>query len=159
MKLLVEDVEKLVDQGFKEVVLLGQTVNSYRDNGSDFGDLLYAVGEVNGLERVRFTSPHPADATERMIDAMASSPTVCKHLHLPLQSGSTPVLERMRRTYTAEEYRDLVTKLRERIPEHCALHRCYRRFLRRNRRRIYGDLSDDGGHPVRFGVHVQVFRT
>ena len=116
LKLLVEDVEKLVDQGFKEVVLLGQTVNSYRDNGSDFGDLLYAVGEVNGLERVRFTSPHPADATERMIDAMASSPTVCKHLHLPLQSGATPVLERMRRTYTAEEYRDLVTKLRERIP-------------------------------------------
>ena len=117
LKLLVEDVEKLVDQGFKEVVLLGQTVNSYRDNGSDFGDLLYAVGEVNGLERVRFTSPHPADATARMIDAMASSPTVCKHLHLPLQSGATPVLERMRRTYTAEEYRDLVTKLRERIPD------------------------------------------
>ena len=117
LKHLVEDVEKLVDQGFKEVVLLGQTVNSYRDNGSDFGDLLYAVGEVNGLARVRFTSPHPADATERMIDAMASSPTVCKHLHLPLQSGSTPVLERMRRTYTAEEYRALVTKLRERIPD------------------------------------------
>ncbi|RKU24425.1 tRNA (N6-isopentenyl adenosine(37)-C2)-methylthiotransferase MiaB [Candidatus Poribacteria bacterium] len=117
LKLLVEDVEKLVAQGFKEVVLLGQTVNSYRDNGSDFGDLLYAVGEVNGLERVRFTSPHPADATESMIDAMASSPTVCKHLHLPLQSGATPVLERMRRTYTAEEYRALVTKLRERIPD------------------------------------------
>ena len=117
LKRLVEDVEKLVDQGFKEVVLLGQTVNSYRNNGSDFGDLLYAIGEVKGLERVRFTSPHPADATERMIDAMASSPTVCKHLHLPLQSGATPVLERMRRTYTAEEYRALVTKLRERIPD------------------------------------------
>jgi len=116
LKLLVADVEKLVDQGFKEVVLLGQTVNSYHDNHSDFGDLLFAVGEVNGLERVRFTSPHPADATERMIDAMASSPTVCKHLHLPLQSGSTAVLERMRRTYTAEEYRTLVAKLRERIP-------------------------------------------
>ena len=116
LKLLVEDVEKLVDQGFKEVVLLGQTVNSYRDNGSDFGDLLFAVGEVNGLERVRFTSPHPADATDSMINAMASCPTVCKHLHLPLQSGSTTVLERMRRTYTAEEYRTLVAKLRERIP-------------------------------------------
>jgi len=116
----VEDVEKLVDQGFKEVVLLGQTVNSYRDNGHDFGELLYAVGEVNGLERVRFTSPHPADATESMIDAMASCPRVCKHLHLPLQSGSTAVLERMRRTYTVEEYRTLVEKLRERIP-HIAL--------------------------------------
>ena len=117
LKLLVEDVEKLVDQGFKEVVLLGQTVNSYRDTGADFGDLLYAVGDVNGLERVRFTSPHPADATDSMIDAMASSPSVCNHLHLPLQSGSTEVLERMRRTYTAEEYRHLVFKLRERIPD------------------------------------------
>ena len=117
LKLLVEDVEKLVDQGFKEVVLLGQTVNSYRDNGADFGDLLYAVGEVNGLERVRFTSPHPADATDSMIDAMANSPSVCKHLHLPLQSGSTVVLDRMRRTYTAEVYRDLVSKLRERVPD------------------------------------------
>ncbi len=116
LKLLVEDVEKLVDQGFKEVVLLGQTVNSYHDNGSDFGELLFAVGEVNGLERVRFTSPHPADATDSMIDAMANCPTVCKHLHLPLQSGSTTVLKRMRRTYTAEEYRTLVAKLRERIP-------------------------------------------
>ena len=77
LKRLVEDVEKLVDQGFKEVVLLGQTVNSYRDNGADFGELLYTVGEVNGLERVRFTSPHPADATDSMIDAMANSPAVC----------------------------------------------------------------------------------
>ena len=117
LKRLVEDVEKLVDQGFKEVVLLGQTVNSYHDADADFGDLLYAVGEVNGLERVRFTSPHPADATDSMIDAIASSPTVCKHLHLPLQSGSTEVLERMRRTYTAQAYRDLVSKLRERIPD------------------------------------------
>ena len=116
LKLLVEDVEKLVDQGFKEVVLLGQTVNSYHDNDTDFGDLLYAIGDVNGLERLRFTSPHPADATDSMIDAMANSPAVCKHLHLPLQSGSTDVLERMRRTYTAEEYRNLVSKLRERIP-------------------------------------------
>ena len=117
LKRLVEDVEKLVDQGFKEVVLLGQTVNSYQDNGADFGELLYTVGEVNGLERVRFTSPHPADATDNMIDAMANSPAICKHLHLPLQSGSTEVLERMRRTYTAEEYRTLVSKLRERIPD------------------------------------------
>ena len=117
LKLLVEDVEKLVVQGFKEVALLGQTVNSYRDDDYDFGELLYAVSDVNGLERVRFTSPHPADATDNMIDAMANSPKVCNHLHLPLQSGSTSVLERMRRTYTAEEYRDLVAKLRERIPD------------------------------------------
>ncbi len=116
LKRIVEDVEKLVDQGFKEVVLLGQTVNSYRDRGADFGELLYVVGNVKGVERVRFTSPHPADATDSMIDAMASCPTVCKHLHLPLQSGATTVLERMRRTYTAEEYGTLVARLRERIP-------------------------------------------
>lgn len=117
LKLLVEDVEKLVAQGFKEVVLLGQTVNSYRDDDYDFGELLHAIGDVDGLERVRFTSPHPADATDSMIDAMAHRPNVCKHLHLPLQSGSTSVLERMRRTYTAEAYRDLVAKLRARVPD------------------------------------------
>ena len=117
LKLLVEDVEKLVAQGFKEVVLLGQTVNSYRNDDYDFGELLHAIGDVDGLARVRFTSPHPADATDSMIDAMAHRPNVCKHLHLPLQSGSTSVLERMRRTYTAEAYRDLVAKLRERVPD------------------------------------------
>ena len=117
---LKHDVERLVDEGFKEIVLLGQTVNSYHDGKHDFGQLLWSIAEVDGVERVRFTSPHPADATESMIDAMKNSPKVCKQLHLPLQSGSTQVLERMRRTYAAEEYRELVHKLRERIP-HIAL--------------------------------------
>ena len=117
MKLLVDDVRKLVDEGFKEIVLLGQTVNSYHDGNNDFGDLLWRIAEVDGLERVRFTSPHPADATDSMIDAMQNCPKVCKQLHLPLQSGSTPVLERMRRTYTAAEYIELVFKLRDRIPQ------------------------------------------
>ncbi len=117
LNLLKDDVERLVDEGFKEIVLLGQTVNSYHDGKHDFGELLWSIAEVEGIERVRFTSPHPADATESMIDAMENSPKVCKQLHLPLQSGSTPVLERMRRTYTAEEYRKLVHELRERIPQ------------------------------------------
>ncbi len=117
LNILKDDVERLVDEGFKEIVLLGQTVNSYHDGKHDFGELLWSIAEVEGIERVRFTSPHPADATESMIDAMENSPKVCKQLHLPLQSGSTPVLERMRRTYTAEEYRKLVQKLRERIPQ------------------------------------------
>lgn len=116
-KILKDDVERLVDEGFKEIVLLGQTVNSYNDGNHDFGELLWSIADVEGIERVRFTSPHPADATDSMIDAMENCPKVCKQLHLPLQSGSTQVLERMRRTYTAEEYRDLVCKLRERIPE------------------------------------------
>jgi len=117
LHLLTEEVNRLVDEGFKEIVLLGQTVNSYHDEEHDFGELLWRVAEVNGVERVRFTSPHPADATDSMIDAMENCPQVCKQLHLPMQSGSTPMLERMRRTYTAEEYRELVAKLRARIPE------------------------------------------
>lgn len=114
---LKHDVERLVDEGFKEIVLLGQTVNSYHDGKHDFGQLLWSIAEIGGVERVRFTSPHPADATDSMIDAMENSPKVCKQLHLPLQSGSTQVLERMRRTYTAEEYLELVHNLRERIPQ------------------------------------------
>ena len=117
LKLLIDDVKRLVDEGFKEIVLLGQTVNSYHDGHHDFGKLLWSIAEVDGVERVRFTSPHPADATDSMIDAIENCPQVCKQLHLPLQSGSTRVLERMRRTYTAEEYRELVSKLRERIPQ------------------------------------------
>lgn len=117
LRVLKDDVERLVDEGFKEIVLLGQTVNSYHDGKHDFGQLLWSIAEIEGVERVRFTSPHPADATDSMIDAMENSPKVCKQLHLPLQSGSTQVLERMRRTYTAEEYRELVHKLRERIPQ------------------------------------------
>lgn len=117
LKILTDDVQRLVEDGFKEIVLLGQTVNSYHDGNHGFGELLWRIAEVDGVERVRFTSPHPADATDSMIDAMENCPQVCKQLHLPLQSGSTQVLQRMRRTYTAEQYRDLVSKIRERIPQ------------------------------------------
>ena len=116
LPILVDDVKRLVDEGFKEVVLLGQTVNSYDDGRHDFGDLLFAIGDVEGVERVRFTSPHPSDATHGMIDAMANCAQVCKHIHLPLQSGSTKILKKMHRTYTAEEYRQLVATMRERVP-------------------------------------------
>lgn len=116
LRILKDDVERLVDEGFKEIVLLGQTVNSYHDGTYDFGELLWSIAEVEGIERVRFTSPHPADATDSMIDVMQNSPKVCKQLHLPLQSGSSQVLERMRRTYTAEEYLELVHKIRDRVP-------------------------------------------
>ena len=117
MQLLVDDVKRLVDEGFKEVVLLGQTVNSYNDGTHNFGDLLCGMSEVEGIERIRFTSPHPSDATDTLIEAMASCDKVCNYIHLPLQSGSTKVLETMRRTYTAEKYRELVVKMRERIPD------------------------------------------
>ena len=116
MHLLIDDVKRLVNEGFKEVVLLGQTVNSYNDGTHNFGDLLVGLSEVEGIERIRFTSPHPSDATDALIEAMASCDKVCNYIHLPLQSGSTKVLKAMRRTYTAEEYRELVAKMRERIP-------------------------------------------
>ena len=114
--LLVDDVKRLADEGFKEVVLLGQTVNSYNDGTHNFGDLLFAMSEVEGIERIRFTSPHPSDATDALIEAIASCDKVCNYIHLPLQSGSTNVLKTMRRTYTAEAYQELVAKMRERIP-------------------------------------------
>jgi tRNA-2-methylthio-N6-dimethylallyladenosine synthase len=113
---VVREVESVVADGMTEVVLLGQTVNSYHDGDYDFADLLRAVGRVPGIRRVRFTSPHPNDFSDRVIDAMATVDTVCEHVHLPMQSGSTPVLKRMLRRYTREGYLECVAKLRAAIP-------------------------------------------
>jgi tRNA-2-methylthio-N6-dimethylallyladenosine synthase len=110
------EVESVVAEGMTEVVLLGQTVNSYHDGDCDFADLLRAVGSVPGIRRVRFTSPHPNDFSDRVIDAMATVDTVCEHVHLPMQSGSTRVLKRMLRRYSREGYLDCVAKLRAAIP-------------------------------------------
>jgi tRNA-2-methylthio-N6-dimethylallyladenosine synthase len=99
-----------------EVVLLGQTVNSYHDERADFADLLRAVGAVPGIRRVRFTSPHPNDFSDRVIAAMAEVPAVCEHVHLPMQSGSTRTLKRMLRRYTRDEYLACVERLRGAIP-------------------------------------------
>jgi tRNA-2-methylthio-N6-dimethylallyladenosine synthase len=103
-------------EGFKEVTLLGQTVNSYRWNGEDFADLLRMVASVPGIRRVRFTAPHPVDFGDRLIETMASVEAVCPHVHLPLQSGSDAVLDRMRRGYTSSEYLELVRRLRGAMP-------------------------------------------
>lgn len=111
------EAKRIADDGFKEIVLLGQTVNSYDDGEHDFADLLYAVGKIDGIERIRFTSPHPADVTSKMIDAMADVDKVCKQIHLPMQSGSTRILKLMRRGYTAEEYLELVYRMRDSIPD------------------------------------------
>jgi len=116
MESLVGEVEALARRGVTEVTLLGQNVNSY---GRDltrrrplFGDLLRAVGAVDGIRRVRFTSPHPKDLRPEVIDAMADTPEVCNHLHLPLQSGSDEVLTAMRRGYTADRYLDRLAAAR-----------------------------------------------
>src|SRR6266542_4643012 len=99
---VIREANAAVDEGLTEVVLLGQTVNSYFDGLHDFADLLRAVGTVDGMRRVRFTSPHPNDFSDRVIAAMAETPAVCEHVHLPMQSGSSVVLRRMLRRYTRE---------------------------------------------------------
>ena len=113
---VVREVTGLAGQGVTEVMLLGQTVNSYHDGVHDFADLLRAVGAVGGIRRVRFTSPYPTEFTTRVVEAMAEVPAVCEHVHLPVQSGSNAVLRRMLRRYTRERYLEVVGELRERMP-------------------------------------------
>jgi tRNA-2-methylthio-N6-dimethylallyladenosine synthase len=117
---ILADVRDGVAGGRREVQLLGQIVNHYDAPdapGCDFGDLLQAIHEVDGLDRIRFASPHPRHFSTRFFDLMAGLPKVCRHLHLPVQSGSTRVLREMRRRYTREEYLDLVETIRARLPD------------------------------------------
>ncbi|TWS20173.1 tRNA (N6-isopentenyl adenosine(37)-C2)-methylthiotransferase MiaB [Tsukamurella asaccharolytica] len=126
---ILAEVQALVDQGVSEVTLLGQNVNAYgvnfadpelpRDRGA-FADLLRACGRIEGLERVRFTSPHPAEFTDDVIDAMAETPNICPQLHMPLQSGSDRVLKEMRRSYRSTKFLGILDRVRERIP-HAAI--------------------------------------
>jgi tRNA-2-methylthio-N6-dimethylallyladenosine synthase len=113
---VVRETREVVEQGLTEVVLLGQTVNSFNDGTHDFADLLRAVGAVPGIRRVRYTSPHPNDFSERVIAALAEVEAVCEHVHLPMQSGSSRTLKRMLRRYTREEYFACAERLREAIP-------------------------------------------
>lgn len=113
---VVREVRGLVAQNTTEVTLLGQTVNSYHDGTHDFADLLRAVGAVDGLRRIRFTSPYPTEFTPRVIEAMATTPAVCEHVHLPVQSGSNATLKRMLRRYTRERYLEVVAELRQAMP-------------------------------------------
>src|SRR5215213_3366492 len=117
---VLAEVRALVDEGVSEVTLLGQNVNSYGVEFGDrfaFGKLLRACGGVAGLERVRFTSPHPRDFTDDVIAAMAETPNVCHALHMPLQSGSDEVLRRMRRSYRAAKYLGIIEKVRAAMPD------------------------------------------
>jgi tRNA-2-methylthio-N6-dimethylallyladenosine synthase len=117
---IVAEIEALVAQGVIEVTLLGQNVNAYGVEFGDrfaFGKLLRRVGEIDGLERVRFTSPHPRDFTDDVIEAMAQTPAVMPQLHMPLQSGSDAVLRAMRRSYRQQRYLSLVEKVRSAMPD------------------------------------------
>jgi len=113
---VVDEVCRLAAEGFKQVTLLGQNVNSYRYDDYDFAYLMDEVSKVKGIERIRFTSPHPKDFPDRFLDLMAVNPKICKHIHLPLQAGNNRVLDMMNRTYTKEEFLSLVDKIRDKIP-------------------------------------------
>jgi tRNA-2-methylthio-N6-dimethylallyladenosine synthase len=113
---VVGEVTSLATAGTTEVTLLGQTVNSYHDGEHDFANLLRAVGGVPGIRRLRFTSPYPTDFTPRVLDAMAATPTVCEHVHLPVQSGSSRVLKRMLRRYDRPRFLEVVAALRQAVP-------------------------------------------
>ncbi len=117
---ILADAREAAASGRREVQLLGQIVNHYQapdDPACDFPALLAAVNDVAGIDRIRFASPHPRHASERLIEAIRDLPKVCKHLHLPVQSGSTRVLEAMRRRHTREDYLALVDRLRQAIPD------------------------------------------
>lgn len=113
---IVQEVENLSLRGFKEVTLLGQNVNSYRDGENDFADLLEAVAKVDRNMRIRFTTSHPQDMSDKLLYTIAENPNVCNYIHLPVQSGSNRILELMNRTYTVEHYLNLIEKARKIIP-------------------------------------------
>jgi tRNA-2-methylthio-N6-dimethylallyladenosine synthase len=117
---IVGEVREAAASGRREVQLLGQIVNHYAapdDPACDFTGLVEAVHAVDGIDRIRFASPHPRHVDDRFLDAMGRLPKICRHLHLPVQSGSSSVLQAMRRRYTRESYLDLVGRIRDRLPE------------------------------------------
>ncbi len=116
---IISEITKLADDGVKEVMLLGQNVNSYGrglDTKITFASLLRKVAAIDGIERIRFMTSHPKDLSDELIDVIADTPKICRHIHLPLQSGSSRILESMNRHYTKEQYIDLALKIRERVP-------------------------------------------
>ncbi len=113
---IIRETEHLVAQGHRQVTLLGQNVNSYQFENWDFARLMTTVADVPGIERVRFTSPHPKDFPPALLDAVAGHPKICKHIHLPLQSGNDRILDMMGRSYTRNEYLDIADDIRRRNP-------------------------------------------
>lgn len=115
---VVAQAQEMAEKGFKEVSLLGQTVSSYYEKGYDFSDLLSQVHAVEGIERIRYTSPYPNDFSDRLLNSLAALPKVAEHIHLPVQSGSTRLLKDMRRGYTAESFMELIDRVRRILPNH-----------------------------------------
>ena len=114
---IIEEAKKAVDQGFKEITLLGQNVNSYQFEDYHFHNLLEAVAKTPGINRIRYTSPHPQDITEELLKTMAEYDSICNYVHLPLQAGSDRILNRMNRTYTKSKFLSLVDLIRDILPD------------------------------------------
>ena len=154
---ILGEIRALVADGVLEVTLLGQNVNSY---GAEFGDrsafgkLLRGCGEIEGLERVRFTSPHPRDFTDDVIDAMAQTPNVMPSLHMPLQSGSDRILKAMRRAYRRDRYLAILDRVRASHPGRRHHHRHHRRLPRRDRGGLRGHPGPGAPGQVRRRVHL-----
>lgn len=113
---IVAEVQQIVSEGFKEITLLGQNVNSFSSEGAHFPELLEIVSQIDGLERIRYTSPHPQDFNDQLIEVHATNQKVCNHVHFPLQAGADRILERMNRTYTKAHYIALAEKMRNTVP-------------------------------------------
>jgi len=113
---IVSEVKQAVAEGFVEITLLGQNVNSYKHEGKEFQDLLESVAQIEGVKRIRYTSPHPQDITEPLLDVMAAYLNICNYIHLPLQAGADSILKRMNRTYTKEQFIQLADRIRHKLP-------------------------------------------
>ncbi len=116
VKVIEKSIIRRVSEGIKEINLLGQNVNSYNDDGVDFAELLRKIASIDGLERIRFTTSHPKDCSEKLIKTIAEIPKICKHLHLPFQAGSDRILKLMNRRYSSSHYRSLIEMTRKYIP-------------------------------------------
>ena len=117
---IIREIERLACDGVKEIMLLGQNVNSYGktlDNPVSFAQLLKEIEKIDGIERIRYMTPHPKDFSEELLDVMSQSSKICNHIHFPLQSGSTRLLKAMNRQYTKEQYLNWVDKIREKLPD------------------------------------------
>ena len=158
---IVAEVRQAADTGAREVQLLGQIVNHYQapdDSGCDFAELLARINDVPGIERIRFASPHPRHVTPRMMQAMRDLPKVCRHLHLPVQSGSTRILQAMRRRHTREEYLDLLAGAARGHAGHRAFDRYDRRLPGRDGGRLRRHDVADPGRPLSQHVFLQSTR-
>ena len=114
---IIKEVNETVDVGTKEIILLGQNVNSYNYNGVNFTRLLQKISEIDKVQRIRFMTNHPKDFSDELIDEIATNKKICRHIHLPLQSGSNNILKAMNRKYTYEQYKDLYEKIKNKIPD------------------------------------------